>query len=1086
MIHIAARALATHALSIFGDHSDVMAARATGWGMLFASNVQESQDFALIAQHASLRSRIPFLNIFDGFRTSHEIASMVALSETEMSAMIDGEAIAAFRRRALTPDAPVLRGTAQNPDVFFQSRERANLEYARAPAIVRESMQRLGAICGRNYDLFEYRGHPQAERVAVLMGSGASTMAATVDRLNADGDRVGVLNVRLFRPFAATEMLAAIPQSAKAIAVLDRCKEPGAAGEPLYQDVVTAFAEAQQAGKRNELPRIVGGRYGLGSKEFTPGMCLAVLQNLNIAEPIRGFTVGIEDDIGHSSLDIDRQFHLEDPEGFRGVFYGLGSDGTVGANKSSIKILGDATDLFVQGYFVYDSKKSGSSTISHLRASARPIETACLIERANFIACHHFPLLVRYDILANAEQGATFLINAPQSGEQLWVELPSRVQKRIVELQLRVFAIDASRIARELGLGGRINTIMQAAFFHLTDLMPAADALAAIKESVRKTYGKRGDVVVQKNLDAIDRAVGALQSVAIGLLGAEREAIDPALAAASEFVRKVTAPLLAGRGEELPVSAMPLDGTYPTGTAKYEKRNIASEIPVWDQKTCIQCGKCTLVCPHGVIRVKAYDQTLLDSAPPDFKHAPARMREWEGRAVSIQVAPEDCTGCTLCVEVCPAKNKERVGQRALYMQPAAPLLEAERRNWEYFLSLPELPRDAVRHDQVKGSQLLQPLFEFSGACSGCGETPYIKLATQLFGDRMIVANATGCSSIYGGNLPTTPWTTNAEGRGPAWSNSLFEDNAEFGLGMRLAIDKKREQALLLVNRLRDRIGADLADALINTKQEDEAGLFELRGFVDQLKRRLQGADDYDSRDLLSVADYLCRKSVWIIGGDGWGYDIGYGGLDHVLASGQDVNILLLDTEVYSNTGGQTSKATPIGAIAKFSAAGKETPKKDLGLLAMGYGNVYVARIAFGADDTQTVRAMIEAERYRGPSLLIAYSHCIAHGYDLKRGLKQQSLAVESGYWPLFRFHPDREQEGRNPLVLDSKAPAVRLRDYMYNEMRFAMLLRSDPKRARRLLQLAEEHVHEQWQRYVNLAAAPALHRAPTGAGGEHG
>ncbi|MBX7058891.1 MAG: pyruvate:ferredoxin (flavodoxin) oxidoreductase [Leptospirales bacterium] len=1067
VIHVASRALATHALSIFGDHSDVMAARGAGWGMLFAATVQEAQDFAFIAQMASLRSRLPFLHVFDGFRTSHEIRAIVELSEAEMLDLLDRDAIEAFRQRALRPEAPLLRGSAQNPDVFFQSRERANLEYDAASKIVRQCMQEFGNRTGRRYDIFEYHGHPQADRVVVLMGSGAPTMRATVDRLNAEGQRLGVLSVRLFRPLDQAALIAALPASVQAIAVLDRCKEPGAAGEPLYQDLLAALAR-ERAGQTS--PQIVGGRYGLGSREFTPAMGRAIFEMLQQPAIKRSFTVGIRDDISGLSLDYDANWNLELPQSFRGMFFGLGADGTVGANKSSIKILGDATDLQVQGYFVYDSKKSGSSTISHLRASPQPIDTACLIEKANFIACHHFPLLVRYDVLSAAEEGAIFLVNAPCTAEELWQRLPLAVQHQILDKKLKLYSVNASAIARELGLGSRINTIMQAAFFQLSGLLPMEQAMAAMRHSVEKTYGKRGDVVVQKNLAALDRALAALQMAPIGAPasvaeGATLEEDRPA------FVRQFTEALLAGRGEQLPVSAMPLDGTFPTATARYEKRRIAQELPVWDEKVCIQCGKCTLVCPHSVIRMKAYEATELAAAPPGFKSAPARVRDWSSRQLTIQVAPEDCTSCTLCVEVCPARNKERSGQKALYMQPAEPIVEAEQRSWDFFLSLPELPRDQVRHDQVKGSQFLQPLFEFSGACAGCGETPYIKLATQLFGDRMIVANATGCSSIYGGNLPTTPWSKNAAGRGPAWSNSLFEDNAEFGLGMRLAINQRRRQAMQRLQELRASVGEGLADAILKAEELEEPEVFEQRQRVTELKRILQGLDMPQARALLAEADNLCRQSVWIIGGDGWGYDIGYGGLDHVLASGQDVNVLLLDTEVYSNTGGQTSKATPLGAVAKFSASGKEAPKKDLALLAMEYGRVYVARVAMGADDSQTVRAFAEAERYRGPSLIIAYSHCIAHGYDLKRGLSQQRLAVESGYWPLFRYHP--EKTGPERMQLDSKAPSIRLRDYMYNEMRFAMLLRSNPTRARSLLKLAEEQLQQQWRKYEALADSAA-------------
>lgn len=1075
VFHIAARSVATQALSIFGDHSDVMATRSTGWAMLFANSAQEVMDFALIAVACTLESRVPFLHVFDGFRTSHEVLKIEKLGDEQIRAMISDEAVRAHRLRALSPDRPVIRGTAQNPDVFFQGREAVNPFYASTPGVVKRVMERFAELTGRSYHLFDYVGHPEAERVIVMMGSGCEAAHETVDALVEE--RVGLVKVRLYRPFSSELFLKALPRSVKAIAVLDRTKEPGAAGEPLYQDVVTAITEnyASEEPYFHQLPRVVGGRYGLSSKEFTPGMCKGVLDELARPRPRNHFTIGILDDVSRASLDYDPDYSVEGEDVVRAMFWGLGADGTVGANKNSIKIIGEETDNYAQGYFVYDSKKSGARTVSHLRFGPRPIRSSYLIRSANFIAVHQFNFLESLDVLEYAASGATFLLNSPYGPEQVWERLPRPVQERILKLKLKFYVIDAYAVAKAVGMGNRINTVMQTCFFALSGVLPKEEAIAKIKEAIRKTYGNRGEAVVEKNFAAVDQTLAYLFEVEVpASVTSSRELKAPVPQEAPEFVRSVTAEIIAGRGDLLPVSAFPVDGTYPVGTTRWEKRGIAQEIPVWETDICIQCGKCVYVCPHAVIRAKVYDPALLEGSPAGFKHAQARFKELSGQEYSLQVSGEDCTGCRLCVEVCPVKDKTRVGRKALNMADYKELREQEIANWDFFLKLPELPRvDNLKFDSVKDVQLLEPLFEFSGACAGCGETPYLKLLSQLFGDRALIANATGCSSIYGGNLPTTPWTANRDGRGPAWSNSLFEDNAEFGLGMRLTIDKQTEYARQLVGRLRYLIGEELADALVQNEQRTEAGIARQRELVASLKAVLcqQRSDEPAVKDLLSLADMLVEKSVWIVGGDGWAYDIGYGGLDHVLASGRNVNLLVLDTEVYSNTGGQASKATPLGAVAKFAAGGKTTGKKDLGMMAISYGNVYVAQVAMGGNDSHTLKAFIEAERHKGPSLIIAYSHCIAHGIDIAKGLHQQKLAVESAYWPLYRYDPALRAEGKNPFQLDSRPPKVPFRDYAYNETRYFMLAQSDPKAAAALMAEAEQAIAERWKRYEQLAKA---------------
>jgi len=1069
VFHIAARALATHALSIFGDHSDVMCARATGFGMLASCSVQEVMDMALIAQAATLEARVPFMHFFDGFRTSHEVAKIERLTVEDMRAMIDEKLVLAHRARALSPDRPVLRGTAQNPDVYFQARETANPYYLAAPTIVQNAMDKFAGIVGRQYHLFDYVGAPDAERIIVIMGSGAEVAHEAVDALNAAGEKVGLLKVRLYRPFPVETFVAALPASAKSIAVLDRTKEPGAIGEPLYCDVVTALVEMGDQSRK-----VIGGRYGLASKEFTPAMVKGVYDELKKASPKNHFTIGIKDDVTFTSLDYDPEYHTEDPATVRALFYGLGADGTVGANKNSIKIIGEETDNFAQGYFVYDSKKSGAITVSHLRFGTKPIRSSYLIAKASFVACHQFSFLERIDVLKGAAPGATFLLNSTYGPDEVWEHLPRTVQRQIIEKKLKFYVIDGYDVAKQTGMGGRVNTIMQTCFFAISGVLPREEAIAAIKHSIEKTYGKRGESIVKKNFAAVDAALDHLHEVKVPAAVTSLFDLRPAVpAAAPDFVQRVTAKICSGEGDDLPVSAMPVDGTFPTATAQWEKRNIALEIPVWDEELCIQCGKCVLVCPHSVIRAKVYDAELLTGAPPTFKAVAARWKDMKDRKYTLQVAPEDCTGCTLCVEVCPVKSKTEVKRRAINMASQPELREPEAANWEFFLRIPDTDRKPLSLAQVKDVQLLQPLFEFSGACSGCGETPYIKLITQLFGDRMLVGNATGCTSIYSGNLPTTPYCVNEAGRGPAWSNSLFEDNAEFGLGMRLAADKQNEYARELVWRLNAVVGDNLAQAILHADQSGEQGIFDQRERVKLLREKLGAVNTPESRDLLSLADALVKKSVWILGGDGWAYDIGYGGLDHVLASGKNVNVLVLDTEVYSNTGGQSSKATPRGAVAKFAAAGKPIRRKDLALMAMSYGSVYVANVAMGAGDMHTVKAFLEAEAHDGPSLLIAYSHCIAHGFDLAHGMDQQKAAVACGYWPLFRYNPGLAAQNKNPFQLDSKAPSIPLKNFIYNETRYTMLVKSNPEHAKVLLAEAEDDVAKTWKLYDYMAHEPA-------------
>ncbi len=1065
-MHVAARTVATHALSIFGDHSDVMACRQTGFALLASGSVQEAQDFALIAQAASLRSRIPFLHFFDGFRTSHEIAKIEVLEEEDLRFMIDEDLVRAHRSRALTPDRPVLRGTAQNPDTFFQAREACNPFYNACPGLVKEVLERFASRTGRRYGLFDYAGHPRAERVIVLMGSGAETAQDAAEWLAATGETVGVLKVRLFRPFSVPDFAAALPPTVRAIAVLDRTKEPGAVGEPLYQDVVTALHESR--GEKN-LPLVVGGRYGLSSKEFTPAMVKAVYDELAKDRPRNHFTVGIVDDVSGTSLQVDPEFDIESEDVTRAVFYGLGSDGTVGANKNSIKIIGEETPHHAQGYFVYDSKKAGSMTISHLRFGPRPIRAPYLIPRAQFVACHHTPFLEKLDVLESAAPGAIFLLNAPWKPEEVWDRLPREVQDDIVAKKLRFYVIDAARVADQAGVGRWINTIMQTCFFALSGVLPREEALERIKESIRKSYERKGPEILRRNCAAVEQALAHLHEIPVPEHATSRHARPPLVPAeAPDFVKRVTAVMMANRGNSLPVSAFPPDGTWPLGTTRWEKRNLAAEIPVWDPAICIQCNKCVLACPHAAIRAKLYPPAALAGAPTTFKSTEFRSRELPGVRYSLQVAPEDCTGCSLCVEFCPAKDKSNPRHKALGMHAQPPLREAERQNFRFFLDLPEPDRAKLKLD-VKGSQFLEPLFEFSGACQGCGETPYLKLLTQLFGDRALIANATGCSSIYGANLPTTPWCVNREGRGPAWANSLFEDNAEFGLGFRLAVDVRERRARELLRALAGSVGEALVQEILEAPQADEAGIAAQRARIALLRAKLAPSADPFARDLDVSADDLVRKSIWLVGGDGWAYDIGFGGLDHVLALGRKVNILVLDTEVYSNTGGQQSKATPLGAAAKFASSGKGTPKKDLGLIAMSYGNVYVAKVAFGAKDAQTVKAFLEAESFPGPSLIIAYSHCIAHGYDLAYGPRQQKLAAESGMWPHFRFDPRRIAEGKPPLELDSPPPSVRALEYMRNETRFQMAEKVDPERFKRLLEDAQNQASRRYAVYQQLA-----------------
>jgi pyruvate-ferredoxin/flavodoxin oxidoreductase len=1065
VIHVAARSLAGQALSIFGDHSDVMAARATGWAMLCSASVQEAQDLALIAHTATLESRIPFLHFFDGFRTSHEISKIDLLPNDTLEEMINEDRILEHRARALSPDHPVIRGTAQNPDVYFQARETVNPFYAGCPGIVQQTMDRFAGLTGRRYSLFEYHGAPDAERVIVLMGSGCEAVHETVDHLLAHNGKVGVVKVRLYRPFNTKAFVGSLPTTVESIAVLDRTKEPGASGEPLYLDCVNALYEEQW-----DNVEIVGGRYGLSSKEFTPAMVKAVFDNLAEATPKNHFTIGIDDDLSHTSLNFDPNFSIEPEDVVRAQFFGLGSDGTVGANKESIKIIGENTSFFAQGYFVYDSKKSGAMTISHLRFGPRPIRSTYLISRANFVACHQPFLLETQDVLGALVPGGTFLLNSPFPRERVWAQLPEQVQQRLIELRARFFLIDAGKVAHELGMGGRINTVMQTCFFAISNVLPPEKSIDAIKNAIRRNYSKKGDEVVEMNLRAVDATLAHLFEVEIpGAITPRPSGRNGEMKRAPGFVCNVLGQIIAGRGDRVPVSALPNDGTFPTGTAQFEKRNLANEVPVWDPNVCIQCGKCVMVCPHAVIRSKVYDPARLEGAPAAFTSHAARLPEWKDLRYTLQVAVEDCTGCGICVDICPARNKSEARLKAINMQPQLPLREVERENWKFFLSLPEFDRTRLSDANVREMQVRQPLFEFSGACAGCGETPYIKLLTQLFGDRLIIANATGCSSIYGGNLPTTPYTKNSDGRGPAWSNSLFEDNAEFGLGFRLSLDKQQEFAGELLHRLIPQVGRHLAMDILNARQRDEADIAEQRARVDQLKQRLHSLGGPYAKRLLAVADTLVRKSVWIVGGDGWGYDIGYGGLDHVLASGHNVKVLLLDTEVYSNTGGQCSKSTPRAAVAKFASAGKRTAKKDLGLIAMTYGHVYVASVAMGAKDEHTLKAFLEAEAYDGPALIIAYSHCIAHGINMTTAMQNQKAAVQSAHWLLYRYNPEKLRLHENPLRLDSAPPRLKTADYFKLENRFRMLEKTYPRAASELLLEAEAEVRDRYAYYEFLA-----------------
>jgi pyruvate-ferredoxin/flavodoxin oxidoreductase len=1088
VFHITARTIATHALSIFGDHSDVMCVRSTGWAMLASTSVQECHDMALIAQAATLRSRVPFLHFFDGFRTSHEVNKIVELTPDDMRAMIDMEAVEAHRRRALNPNRPVLRGTAQNPDVFFQAREACNPFYDATPEIVRRTMDQFAQMTGRAYHLFDYVGDPAATDVIVLMGSGAGAAEEAVEELMARGRRVGMVNVHLYRPFDAAAFIARLPKTVQRIAVLDRTKEPGALGEPLYQDVLTALAEQRSAAvvaglpteprvrgqetHAQQMPLVIGGRYGLSSKEFTPSMVVAVFDELKKDQPKRHFTVGIHDDVTNLSLKWDPEAVREKPDVIRAMFYGLGSDGTVGASRNSVKIVGENTPLYAQGYFVYDSRKAGSVTVSHLRFSPRPIKSSYLIDRANFVACNQFNFLERMDMLQAAEPGGTFLLNSPYGPDEVWDHLPLEVQEQIIEKHLKLYVVDAYDIARQTEMGTRINTVMQACFFALSGILPRDEAIAQIKNAIKRTYGKRGQSVVDKNFAAVDASLAGLHEVKVpGKVTTDRRRLPPMVKSESDFVNRVTAALIAGLGDHLPVSAMPADGTFPTGTTKYEKRSIALEIPIWDSAICTDCGMCALVCPHAAIRLKAYPASTLEgnNVPEGFKSKPWKGKELENHLVTVQVAPDDCTGCGVCVDVCPAKSKEEVRHKAINMSPKMEHLEREQKNFDFFLSIPEIDRRKAKVDIIKGVQLLEPLFEFSGACAGCGETPYVKLLSQLFGDRAVISNATGCSSIYGGNLPTTPWSTNPEGRGPAWINSLFEDNAEFGLGMRLAIDQTRETATHLLQSLSGEVGDDLVTALLAAQPLDEAAIFDQRQRVAQLQKRLEAIKRPEARQLADIADVFVPRSVWILGGDGWAYDIGFGGLDHVLTMDRNINLLVLDTGVYSNTGGQASKATPRAAVAKFAASGKPTRKKDLGMLAVSYGNVYVAQIAMGANPAQTLKAFREAESYPGVSLILAYSHCIAQGIDMSTGMSHQKDVVQTGLWPLYRYDPRLARAGEKPFHLDSRKPTMQFADFAMSEGRFAMGVNANPERAKQLFELAQEDIDDQWHYYEQMA-----------------
>jgi pyruvate-ferredoxin/flavodoxin oxidoreductase len=1084
VMHVAARSLAAQALSIFGDHSDVMAVRQTGFALLASASVQEAHDLALVAQAATLRTRVPFLHFFDGFRTSHELSTIELLSDEDLRALISDELIRAHRARALSPERPFVRGTAQNPDVYFQARESVNPFYARVPGVVQQAMDAFAARAGRRYQLVDYSGHPEAERAVVVMGSGGETARETAAFLQAQGELVGVAQVRLYRPFPVQALTAALPQTVRRVGVIDRTKEPGSLGEPLFLDVLAALSESHADGERERMPRVIGGRYGLSSKELTPGMVAGIFAELAREPPRRRFTVGIMDDVSATSLPYDGALDIEPAETVRAVFFGLGSDGTVGANKDTIKILGAEQGLHAQGYFVYDSKKSGSQTVSHLRFGPAPISAPYLISQASFIGCHQFSLLERGEVLERAAPGATLLLNCPYPPDRVWEKLAREIQEQLLAKRIELYVIDAARIAREAGLAGRTNTTLQTCFFAISGVLEREQAIERIKAAIAKTYGRRGSEVVARNQAAVDRALDALHRVELPERVTSRRELAPVVPDhAPEFVRRVTAAMMAGRGDELPVSALPVDGTYPSGTAAYEKRNISELVAVWDPELCIQCGNCSFVCPHSVIRSRFYEPSRLEGAPEGFRSAPLNAPGLPDTAYTLQVYVEDCTGCELCVQACPVSAPEQPARKAINLAEREPLLAAERERIAFFEQLPTNDRARVDFGTVRGAQFLEPLFEFSSACAGCGETPYLKLLSQLFGDRAVIANATGCSSIYGGNLPTTPWTLDVDGRGPAWSNSLFEDNAEFGLGLRLAADQHAELARRRLAELRDVLGGELVGEILAAPQLRESELRAQRERVFELQRRLDGVDGQAAADLRSVLDHLIRRSVWIVGGDGWAYDIGAGGLDHVLASGRNVNVLVLDTEVYSNTGGQMSKATPLGAVAKFASAGKTVPKKDLALQAIAYADVYVARVALGADPQQTLRALREAEAYDGPSLVIAYSHCIAHGYEMRDGLDQQHRAVASGYWPLIRYDPlVRAAEG-NPFLLDSPRPRIPLSSYTSRELRFRALANTHPAEAERLQRLAQRAVELHWQTYEEMATRGAQ-RFPAAARGD--